>query len=224
MSEAKPLEEFMLPDRVDRLVQVAAQRTRNLVAVLDGVHDPHNLSATVRSCDAFGLLDLHVIESQAPLRIHRKVTQGAEKWLDIHRWPAPRDCVEALHAEGFELWLADARQDSRPIAALPWSRRMALVFGNEHRGASSAMAQAVSGRFHIPMHGFAESLNISVAVGISLALAVQGRIAELGAHGDLPADQRDELVAEWQRRSVRKSDLILEHLERTGRNGAKSLP
>ena len=213
MSSPKPLEDFMLPERAERLRRVAAGRTRNLVLVLDGVHDPHNLSAVVRSCDAFGLLDLHVIETNARFRVSKKVSQGAHKWLDIHRWPDPEACAQRLQVNGHAVWVADARQDSLAVDELPWDQRLALVFGNEHAGASAHMRRVASGAFHVPMVGFAESFNVSVAVGISLALAHRGRQAALGRHGDLSAGEIDRLVDDWQRRSVRASDLILRRLE-----------
>ena len=109
-----------------------------------------------------------------------------------------------------------ARTDGPAVDELPWERRLALVFGNEHEGASEHMRAIARGAFHIPMHGFAGSLNVSVAVGITLALAVRGRIARLGRHGDLTPDEQEKLVDEWQRRSVRRSDLILRRLAGEG--------
>lgn len=216
MVDATQLEEFMLPKRAERLRKIASGRTRSLVVALDGVHDPHNLSATVRTCDAFGLLDLHVIETQARFRIRKKVTQGAEKWVDVHRWADPSACASELSRQNFEIWLADSEQNSLPIDQIPWDRRLALVFGNEHQGASDQIRKAATGTFHIPMHGFAESFNISVALGISLALAVRGRQRVSGTHGDLPAAEQAQLVDEWLKRSVRRSDLILERLSENG--------
>ncbi len=210
----------MLPERVERLRRVAAGRTRNLVLALDGVHDPHNLSAIVRSCDAFGLLDLHVVESNARFRVSRKVSQGADKWLDIHRWPDPDACAERLVDDGYKLWVADVRPGSLSVDELPWEQRLALVFGNEHAGASDRMRTRATGAFHIPMHGFAESFNVSVAVGICLALALRGRQAKLGRHGDLSEVEIDRLVDDWQRRSVRGADLILRRLAGQGEKNA----
>ena len=212
-SDHQKLESFMLEDRVLHLREVAAKRTRNLVLVLDGVHDPHNLSATVRSCDAFGLLDLHAIETHARFRVSKKVSQGAEKWLDIHRWSNPEACEQALSNDGFELWVADAQLGSIAIDDLPWEKPLALVFGNEHEGASDYMKKQAAGTFHIPMYGFAESFNVSVAVAISLAIAIRGRTCMLGKHGDLTEEQQEKLMSEWSRRSVRKADLILHRLK-----------
>jgi tRNA (guanosine-2'-O-)-methyltransferase len=207
------LEQFMLPARAKRLKDKAAERTRNLVLALDGVHDPHNLSATIRSADAFGLLDVHIIESQAHMKISHKVSQGTHKWLDIHRWPDPDKCSRSLLKDGFKLWVADVNQRSLPVDELPWGDKIAMVFGNEHHGASEQMRSKATGFFHIPMYGFAESFNISVSVGISLAIAIRGRWDQLGRHGDLPLPEQEKLISKWQQISVRGSQLILDRLK-----------
>lgn len=216
MEKNAPLEPFMLASRVERLEDAASSRTRTLTLVLDGVHDPHNLSAVVRSCEGFGLLDLHVVESHAGFRISKKVSQGAEKWLDVHRHADPDSCARALRQAGFALWIAAPGTHHRRVQGLPFDRPLALVFGNEHDGASPAMQRAAAGCFHIPMCGFSQSFNVSVAAGIALAVAVEARRQRPQGHGDLSAAQRASLVADWQRRSVRHADRILARLARSG--------
>jgi tRNA (guanosine-2'-O-)-methyltransferase len=213
MTPSKPLEPFLLESRIMRLKQAVARRTRSLTVALDGIHDPHNLSAVIRSCEGFGLLDLWVIESHARFRVNSKVAQGADKWVDIHRYEDPAACARELLNRGFELWVADAEFAGVDVAELPWERRIALVFGNEHEGVSSQVEQAATGRFCIPMHGFSQSLNISVAAGISLAIGIRERERRLGRVGDLTRNEQAELFAEWKRRSVRYADKILAHLE-----------
>jgi tRNA (guanosine-2'-O-)-methyltransferase len=213
MAPTRPLEAFLQAPRIDRLRRDAGIRTRSLTVVLDGVHDPHNLSAVVRSCEGFGLLDLWVIESHARFRVNTRVSQGAEKWLDIHRHDDPAACAQALREKGFELWVADPGATGVDIGSLSWENKIALVFGNEHEGVSPQMERAASGRFCIPMHGFSQSLNVSVAVGIGLAIGVRERQRRLGRLGDLTASEQAELVAEWERRSVRYADRILAYLE-----------
>lgn len=213
MTQSRPLEAFLQEGRIERLKLDASMRTRSLTVVLDGVHDPHNLSAVVRSCEGFGLLDLWVIESHARYQINPKVSQGAEKWLDVHRRDDPAACARALVEMGFELWVADPEPGSADIGALAWEKKIALVFGNEHEGVSPQMERAASGRFRIPMPGFSQSLNVSVAAGISLAIGVRERERRLGRRGDLNASERGKLVAEWERRSVRYADKILTHLK-----------
>jgi len=202
----------MYPARVKRLWSATASRTRRLTVILDGVHDPHNFSAVARSVEGFGLLDLHVIETHAPLRLSSKVTQGAEKWIDFHRYSEPGKCLEALEKSEFELWFADPGTQGRQVKNLPWEKKLALVFGNEHEGPSSAIRRGAAGSFRIPMHGFSQSLNISVATGITLAIAAAEREKKLGSHGDLSESECTELAAEWQRRSVRCADKIMERL------------
>ena len=222
MNERKALEPFLLSDRIARIESNALLRTRTLVVVLDGVHDPHNQSAVVRSCDGFGLLELHVIESHQRFRCNKKVSQGAEKWLEIirHRESAP--CAAALTGRGFELWVADPKPPSVTVDQLPWERPLALVFGNEHEGPSDAMRARAIGCFHIPMFGFVESFNVSVAVGIALAVGVRERLLRCGRHGDLADAERQQLMATWVRRSVRHADKILSQL--TKHNSKKHVP
>ncbi|HUU01700.1 MAG TPA: RNA methyltransferase [Myxococcota bacterium] len=223
MVDKPSLERFMLPERVRRLYAAAARRTRELTVVLDGVHDPHNLSAVVRSVEGFGLLDLHVIETHARFGICPKVTQGAEKWLDIHRYPAPQECLAVLQAQGFALWLADPDPAAVAIDKLPWEGRLALVFGNEHEGASDKMRSVAHGKFRIPMRGFSQSLNVSVAAGIVLATGTAERERRTGSPGDLTSEEQAALAAEWQRRSVRAAEQILARLECGQPEGGESL-
>jgi tRNA (guanosine-2'-O-)-methyltransferase len=213
MAMTPSLEPFLLESRIERLKQAVGHRTRSVTLVLDGTHDPHNLSAVVRSCEGFGILDLSVIESHARFRIKSQITQGAEKWLDLHRYRDPGACAESLVSAGFDLWVADPGTDGIPVEQLPWEKKIALVFGNEHEGVSAQMGLAAFGRFRIPMHGFSQSLNVSVAAGITLAVGVRERERRLGRFGDLTADEQAELVAEWERRSVKCADRILAHLE-----------
>jgi len=207
----------MLPGRVERLRRDVERRTRSVTVVLDGVHDPHNISAVTRSAEAFGLLELHVVESNAPCRINPQVSQGAEKWLELRTWPQPRACIDELKQRGFTLWIADPRAN-RSLWEIDWSGRLALVFGNEHLGLSPRMSQAADGAFSIPLPGFSQSLNVSVAAGITLATVAQWRQNHLGGHGDLDAAQRARLLERWHRLSVKHAGAILSRLA-GGREG-----
>jgi tRNA (guanosine-2'-O-)-methyltransferase len=213
MAITRPLEPFLQEDRIERLRSDASIRTRSLTVVLDGVHDPHNFSAVIRSCESFGLLDLWVIESHGPFKIKTRVTQGAEKWLDIHRRRDPSACADALLEAGFELWVADPRPASIDVGEVAWDKKIALIFGNEHEGVSPQMARAATGRFRIPLPGFSQCLNVSVAAGIALAFGISERERRMGRHGDLTEIEQAELVIEWERRSVRYADRILAHLK-----------
>ncbi len=212
MNADYPLQEYLLPTRAQRLAEVAGRKTNSLTVVLDGVHDPHNLSAVLRTCEGFGLLNLHVIETHGDFQISPKVTQGAEKWLDIHRYTDPKACMCKLKQNGYAVWVAQPNQNSRQVTDIPYKQRLALVFGNEHAGPSTDILGLSDGTFHIPMYGFSESFNVSVATGIALSQAVSARERSPKGHADLSSKEQCRLLSVWQHRSVKHADMILKRL------------
>lgn len=163
------IERQLTPARVQRMRSVLDQRHTWLTIVLDNVFDPHNISAVLRSCDAFGVQDVHVIETTETFSVNREIAQGAEKWLTIHRWAAFAPCRAYLRRRGFRLFATTLSPRAVPIGAVPLERPVALVFGNEHRGVMPEVIAACDGEVIIPMYGFVQSLNVSVAAAISLA-------------------------------------------------------
>jgi tRNA (guanosine-2'-O-)-methyltransferase len=161
------LQPLVTPKRFDRFQKVIAQRTRSVVPVLEGFADPHNMSAVLRSADAFGLQELHVVETEQAFVASRNVAKGAERWLDVHKHKQPEACIEALKERGYKILVASMAGELRP-EAIRKRKRVALVFGNEHHGASEYMKSQADGTFAIPMVGFVESLNVSVATAIAL--------------------------------------------------------
>jgi tRNA (guanosine-2'-O-)-methyltransferase len=167
--------------RRERLRAVIARRLSGVVAVLDAPYDPHNGAAVVRSCEAFGVQYLHVVDRKGvPFAVARSVARGAEKWIDV---------VRHGHAASLIEWAADSRTplvaahpdgDLLPeeLVAMP---RLAVVVGNEREGIREPLARACSARVRVPMRGFAESLNVSVTAAVLLHAATRGRPGDLGA-------------------------------------------
>ena len=203
----KQLEALLSERRVARLDAVLSRRTRNLALVLEDIHDPHNASACLRSAEGLGLQDVYAIEADVSLAPSRRVVQGADKWLDLHRFETTPSCLEALRAEGYRVYASDLQADTS-LDAIDFRERVALAFGNEHAGASQALFDGADATFCIPMRGFSQSFNVSVAVAVCLYHAVQQRAARLGPDGDLEAAERETLRAQWIRRSVPKGGAI----------------
>ena len=212
------LNKYITERRKHRIDEVIGRRTRNLVLVLEGVHDPHNVAACMRSAEGLGLQEVHVIapENYTP---HKKVCQGADKWLDIHRHPSPESAAAALRGRGFSLHAAALTPDAVPIDALDFSGPMALVLGNEHEGVSEVLQCLCDGPFMIPMRGFTQSFNVSVATGICLYHAVRARSAALGPAGDLDPADRSTLHRRWVELSVPRAALLKEELAERGEKG-----
>jgi tRNA (guanosine-2'-O-)-methyltransferase len=199
------------PDRAARIDAVVASRTRSIVPVLEAVDDPRNVAAVLRSADAFGIQEVHVIEGEQPFLASRRVTQGAELWLDLVRHRNAEACVAALRDRGFQVYVATMRGELAP-EDLQGIAKLAVVFGNEHAGASRALLGLCDGSYAIPMHGFAQSLNVSVAAAITLHAARRGR------PGDLSSHEQAELRARFLLHSVpRAREVVAEHLRRRAR-------
>jgi len=205
MMRADLAEARVTPARLRKMRAVLAQRLARLTIVLDNVYDPHNLSAVLRSCDAFGIQDVHVIESVERFVVSRGVTQGADKWLSIHRWPAFAPCRTYLRRRGFRLYATALTGTPVSVYNLSMTERIAVVFGNEHRGVAAATVAACDGTVIIPMTGFVQSLNVSVAAAVALATLSQAMRAALGTRAALPVQRQRALLRAWLARHVSDS-------------------
>lgn len=197
-------------ERLARIDAVIAQRTRSVVPVLEAVDDPRNVAAILRSADALGVQEVHLIEGAQPFLAARGVTQGAERWLDLRRHATPEAAVASLRGDGFRVYVATMQGDATP-ADLRGVAKVALVFGNEQSGVTQRLQSISDGGCTIPMRGFAQSLNVSVAAALALYELTRGRA------GDLSAEQRAELRARFMLLSVpRAVAVVTEYLDRTG--------
>jgi tRNA (guanosine-2'-O-)-methyltransferase len=185
---------FIVPERRARIDEVVANRTRTLTVVMEAFCDPQNVNAVLRTCEAFGVQELHVIEGpMKPYDRNKKISLNADKWLDVHRWKSTAECLAHLKAQGFAVYVTHLDKGTRPLGELSFAGKVALVFGNENRGVSEEAARLSDATFTIPMRGFVQSFNVSVAAAITLAKAVERREAERGRHGDLSEADADAL-------------------------------
>ncbi len=200
--------EIMTDDRRQRLDEVVAGRLRSVTVVFENLHDPHNGAAALRSCEAMGVDTVHVVGER--LRFSDKVTQGCDKWIRIRHHASLAACVAALRADGFQLVAAlPPEPGAVPLDTIPADRPTAFLLGNEHAGLTPEARAACDLQYTIPMAGFTESFNLSVATAISLYSFTQRRRALLGAPGDLPAPAQLALRAQYYAMDVRGADLII---------------
>lgn len=197
------LEPLVSELRRERLQRVIAGRLESVTLLMDAPHDPHNGAAVMRSCDAFGVQELHVVARRERFLIARRVTQGAERWVDAITYQTAKEAISTLQARGFELIAGHARGELVP-GDLRKIERLALVVGNEHDGICEALNRAARRSVRIPMRGFVESLNVSVSAAVLLAAATRDRA------GDLSARQKQLLYARWLHHSLpRATDILL---------------
>jgi tRNA (guanosine-2'-O-)-methyltransferase len=192
-------EDLLLPPRLERIEAVLKGRTRNFTLVLDQLEDAFNMAAVLRSCEAFGVQDVHVVKNpEVPFSPNATVTQGCDKWLDIHRHEDFEACLKALRARGFKVLASAAREGAQGLDAIDFGSKVALVLGNERFGVRQAFIDACDGVFWIPMRGFSQSLNISAAASACLTRA------RLGRDGDLSEAEAAELRTRFQQLSIKQ--------------------
>lgn len=207
------LEPLVSPARQARIEAVLARRTREVVLVLEEVFVDHNRAAVLRTADAFGLVEVHHVSQEGgDFKLSRRVALGSEKWMELCRHRDLGAALRTLQARGYEVWAAAVHDAAAPLEAIPVDRPVALLFGNEHDGLSAEAKHRADRTFFIPMVGFAESFNISVAA----ALALQDQMRRRGAGdpvrgaGHLAPDDRARLRACWFATSVRAASGLLE--------------
>lgn len=220
--EAEELIQFLQPNRLARLERVLSQRTSSLTVVLDGVNNYHNISAVIRSADAFGLSSVHLVG--ASFEISPGITLGTERWMIIKRHKSAAESLESLRKEGFKIVVTAPEEATAysnipalPVYKLPFQEKLALIFGNEKRGVSQEFSKAAELRTYIPMFGFVESFNISVACAICLFCS---SIGDTNGKRALPSlDEKDatELKNYWLKQGVKRSDTILKEIGRRKR-------
>jgi tRNA (guanosine-2'-O-)-methyltransferase len=196
------LEPLVLERRRERLQSVIGRRLASVQVLFDAPHDPHNGAAVVRTCEAFGVQYVHVVERKEAFLAASTVARGAEKWVDVKLWQDVDEAAAAVREGGLELVAAHPDGELVPgdLAAIP---RLALVLGNERDGIAAKLAAACTRRVRVPMRGFVESLNVSVSAAVLLAQATFER------EGDLPAAERLRLYARGLYFSVDKAEDVL---------------
>jgi len=205
------LRPYVSEARANRIESVVSARSRSVVPVVEGAANLGNIGAVMRTAEALGFLDFHVIMTETQYKRSSRTTQGADKWLDVFAWPDVGPCIRYLKDSGYRLITTGVGDDSRPIDEVDFARPTAIVFGNEVGGVSAAMCEAADERCSIPMQGMVESLNISVAAAICLEKARQARARLHGGYGDLPEPDREVLRAAYYVRSVRRAESLLHH-------------
>jgi tRNA (guanosine-2'-O-)-methyltransferase len=168
---------FLSEQRKNKIRSVLAHRQKGLELVLNNIHDPHNVSAILRSCDAFGVNSVHLFyDREAFPPLAKSSSSSAKKWVDRVRHTDPKAMIDSLHARGYQCIATGFSETARPLPDWDLTRPTAIVMGNEHRGVDENVARLVDGELYIPMFGMVQSLNVSVAAATILYEAMRQRL------------------------------------------------
>ena len=208
----KALDPMITEERKRRIDSVSRQRTYAVVPVLENLYDRGNASAVMRTAEALGFQRVDVIEPGDRFKRANRVTQGADKWLDVFNWPESSLCIADLKARGYRVLATSFEAGAMAIDEVDFSQPTALIFGNEKDGVAPSTRALADGAVVAPMHGFVQSFNISVAAALCLYQAYRDRLQRLGRQGDLSEEQRMVVRALFSVRSARNPERLIERL------------
>jgi tRNA (guanosine-2'-O-)-methyltransferase len=189
--------------------EVISKRTRHFTVVTEDVYQLHNTSAVMRSCDVFGIQDLHVVEDDLGKRIDKEIALGAQKWVSLKRYDTIATCIDTLREKGYQIIATSPHTDSQLLQDFDITKRTAFLFGKEDTGLSDEVFQKADGTLKIPMYGFTESLNISVSVAIILQHVVS-QLKRSDIDWRLSKEEQMEVLFEWTQKSIKSVDQIIE--------------
>jgi tRNA (guanosine-2'-O-)-methyltransferase len=206
------LEGFITERRRERIVTVLQERMRHMTVVLEDVYQAHNASAVLRSCDCFGVQDVHFIENRNRFKISEEVSMGSDQWLTIKKYNEEENntaaCLNDLKSKGYRIVATTPHKNDKVISELDVSTPFALVFGTEIDGITQTVFDMADEFVKIPMHGFTESFNISVCAALSMYdLTTRIRKGNIPYH--LPEKEKQEIHLEWLKTSIGSSELII---------------
>lgn len=200
-SENMP-DRFLTEERKARLKYVLARRQPDLTLVLNNIHDPHNVSAILRSCDAFGVFGIHLYYTKERFPSLANSSSGsAKKWIDLTRHREAETMVASLRGQGMQIVGTGFSPLARPLMDIDFTKPTAIILGNEHRGMDPDVKAHVPDEIYIPMFGMVQSLNVSVAAATILYEAMrQRRAAGMYDQSPLDEDRFEEVYADWCKR------------------------
>ena len=191
--------------------QIIEERTKYVTVALEDIFQPQNASAVLRTCDVFGIQDVHIIENENEYNVNPQVVHGASKWINLHKYNQKEnntlDCINKLKSNGYKVYGTTPHTEDTLIQNIPLDNKVALMFGTELTGLSDIAMENVDGFVKIPMYGFTESLNISVSAAVSL-YELSKRLKESEIDWKLSEEDRVDQLILWAKKVIKDGQAI----------------
>ncbi|MDJ0553704.1 MAG: RNA methyltransferase [Microcoleaceae cyanobacterium MO_207.B10] len=206
------LTEFVTSSRLEKIEAVLHKRSRYVTVILEDIYQPHNASAVLRSCDSFGVQDVHIVENKNIFTVTQGVSMGSDRWLTLYRYNQrginnTKECLNKLKNEGYTIVATTPHTQQITIEKLPVNTKLALMLGSEINGLSEYAQQNADISVKIPMVGFSESFNISVSAALCL-YDVMTRLRQQHDNWELTEAEKLELKLDWLRKSIKAGKQI----------------
>lgn len=196
------MRKFRTEQRLQKIERAASFRQPTLTVVLENIHDPHNVSAIFRTCDAVGVQKINMVYTVESFpKVSRISSASANKWVEVQKYNNVESCVEELVKSGFKIYVSMLDENAVNLYDLDLTEPCAIVLGNEHRGVSEEFQKLADKTFYIPMRGMIQSLNVSVAAAVSLYEAQRQRsVKGMYDKSNYSDEELNSLIDGWCRR------------------------
>ena len=208
------LETFLSENRKQRFATVLEQRTKHFTVATEDVYQLHNTSAVIRSCDVFGIQEVHVVEEQNSKTIDREIAMGAQKWVDVNRFNSVKDCIADLKGKGYQIVATTPHEKDSVLHDFDVTKKSCFFFGRETEGLTQDVIDEADCFLKIPMVGFTESLNISVSAAIILQ-HVTFKLRQSNINWQLTENELNEKRLDWVKKTIKSHDEIVERYYET---------
>ncbi|MEP1489636.1 MAG: RNA methyltransferase [Algibacter sp.] len=208
------LETFLSENRKQRFETVLEQRTKHFTVATEDVYQLHNTSAVIRSCDVFGIQEVHVVEEQNSKTIDREIAMGAQKWVDVNRFNSVKDCIADLKGKGYQIVATTPHEKDSVLHDFDVTKKSCFFFGRETEGLTQDVIDEADCFLKIPMVGFTESLNISVSAAIILQ-HVTFKLRQSNINWQLSEQEFNEKRLDWVKKTIKSHDEIVERYYET---------
>ena len=203
------LREFMTSERFEVLARTVSQRTQYMTILAENTYHGQNAAALIRHCEAFGLQDMHTVETLCKFQPNTDIVRGTDQWVDLRRHPSTEEAIDALRKQGYRIVATTPhREDTVPETFDVTRGRFALVFGTEHSGISDEVIDTADEFLRIPMCGMVESLNVSASAAI-LIYMLSERVRQSVEEWQMSPEAQTEILYRWVRSSVKDARAIL---------------
>lgn len=196
------MHKYLTERRLARLKSALRQRQFSLSVAIENIHDPHNVSAIFRTCDAVGVPKVNLIYNTEKLpRISKVTSASAFKWVSKQRFTTVEECFNHYKKDGFKIYSSLLDEKSISLYDIDLTKKSLIVLGNENRGVSEEAIKLSDETYYIPMRGMVQSLNVSVAAAVTLYEAQRQRLLKgMYDNTTLSDEEFDKLLDEWSER------------------------
>ena len=188
--------------RINKIRAVVLKRQPSLKIILEDIHDPHNVSAIFRTCDAAGIPKVSLLYNIEKFpKIGKKSSASAFKWIEKEKFKSVEECFKQLRLEGYKIYVSSISEGAKDLYEIDFTGKVAIVMGNEHRGVSKEAEDLADEKFYIPMYGMVQSLNVSVSAAITIYEALRQRSAKsMYDKSELNDEEIEEWINKWSKK------------------------